>query len=611
LLTGFLKGITPKAFESSNRSLLCNVVDSPLFKDPCKTDLLLIFPPFQRLIVSMENIGIEYIAACARACGFDVGMINAGLYGLTVDDVIRIIKDSRFKVLGISTIHWTMDSALRIAKAARDAHPGSHIILGGIEAALSAEQILRNHISIDSIGMSEGEPTVTSLLSALTEEKNWRDISGLAFRDGDSVAFSARAPLIDPLDSLPFPARDDIVAVIEAGGPVSISSSRGCFGRCSFCSVRAFYSLSSGRPWRGRSPSSVISEMQELYERYNIRLFSFIDETVVGPGDNGHERLRELAALIRQSGIKVDFFMTVRADQVERGLFRELKEAGLKKVEIGIESMASSQLKRYSKNVRVRDNRRALKVLEDLGIAVEVFMIPFDSGVTPDELKKNLEFYSRRFENGSCRYDVAPLSMGNYLYPYPGTGTRTLYEQQGWLDGEHYLPFRAEDGRMQKVGEAMTWLVSFVEPAFPMSFLGLGNLWTNSASLPVHVYGKIGAVSAAIGTLLVEFARWALSVTAKSLPFSTKQIEEILDALRRFLSRLTPLKQEIRMIADTYAKGEQTNEVLEIEDPFARNLYLFGKQKKRLILENMYSRAVDKDAIITTLLNILTQEVEP
>jgi anaerobic magnesium-protoporphyrin IX monomethyl ester cyclase len=577
--------------------------------EPVEVDLLLIFPPFNRLVVSMENIGVEYIAASARAHGYKTAIVNAGLHGLEVDDILTILRCSRFKVLGISTIHWTMPAAVEIARAARDLYPDCHIIFGGVEAALDAERILLDYPFVDSIALGEGEPAIVALLSALSNDEDWRTIRGLAFRDRNSVFYSAGAPLIDPLDSLPFPARDDIAAVVDAGGPVTISSSRGCFGRCSFCSVRAFYDLSTGRPWRGRSAPSVVAEIQQLHERYNIELFSFIDETVAGPGEKGRERLRELAALIKQSGMKAGFFMTFRADQVEMELLKELKEAGLKKVEIGIESMASSQLKRYGKSAGVGDNRRALKVLEDLGIAAEVFMIPFDSGVTPGEFRKNLEFYRGRFENG-CKYDVSPLSIGNYLYPYPGTETKSLYERRGWIEGEQYIAYRAEDGRMQKVGEAMINLVGFVEPAFPMSFLGLGNLWINNANLPIPVYERIGAVSATIGMLVVEFAEWALAATANHLPLSMKQIENILLDLRRFLRRLASLRQEVRVIADTYRKEEPINIELQIEHPFARDLRLFGAKKKQRIFENTYHRPVDEDAFITMLLNILTQEAK-
>ena len=90
---------------------------SERFPAPVEVDLLLVFPPFERLVVSMENIGIEYIAASARAGGYRCALVNAGLHGLGCDDVIEVVRRSRFRVLGVSTIHWTMPAAIEIAPA--------------------------------------------------------------------------------------------------------------------------------------------------------------------------------------------------------------------------------------------------------------------------------------------------------------------------------------------------------------------------------------------------------------------------------------------------------------------------------------------------------------
>jgi hypothetical protein len=345
--------------------------------------------------------------------------------------------------------------------------------------------------------------------------------------------------------------------------------------------------------------------MQEIQQRFGARLFSFIDETVVGPGDKGSARLAELASRIGESGMKADFFMTMRADQVEEKLFRELKAAGLRKVEIGVESMAPTQLKRLGKSTLTADNRRALEILEKLGIAAELFMVPFDPGVTPDELETNLRFYREQFATGRG-YDVTPLSLGNYLCPYPGTGTKAVYEENGWLNGSGPVTFRAADRRMQKVGEALIRFVGAIEPTFPMSYLGLGNLWINSAGLPASVYGRIGRMCADIGTPIVEFAEWALAVTARSQPIPIGQIEGLIGDLRRFLARIAPLRQELRAIAAAHGNGKPA--AGEIESPFARDLLLLGRRRKRRIHEESRGRVPDEHEIITGILDALTLE---
>lgn len=584
---------------------------SHLLPKPFETNLLLVFPPFHRFIVSMENIGIEYIAASARARGFDACVVNSGLHGLDVDDVNQIVGRSRFRVLGISTLHWTLAEGLKIAHAARKTHSGCHIILGGLEAALRAEQLIREYPFIDSVALGEGEPVIGDLLQAVSAGTGLEGIRGLAFRRGDAIVFTPPAVLIPSLDALPFPARDDMAAVLDAGAPVSMSSSRGCFGRCPFCSVRAFYELSSGPRWRGRSPASVLAEMREIYETHGARLFSFIDETVMGPGREGRERLLELAGLLRVSGLPIEFFMTVRAEQVEVKLFTELKKAGLRKVEIGIESMSPSQLKRYGKIAGVRDNRRALRIVEDLGIGAEPFMIPFDPEMTWTELRENVRFYRRRFHGHGAGYDVAPLTMGSYLYPYPGTGTRGIYEREGWLEPGFQGFFRSHQKGLDRVCETMLHFVAYVEPFFPMSFAGFGNLWTNSFDLPLPEYRKACRLSRKIGQVLVEVAEWAIRIPSKPLPLSIPGIEGILADLRSFIARLNRLRDESTAVAAHCRAIRPKAPTRRIRTyPFARDLHRFGRGRKRIRLEQMH-RSVDENDFLTAVLNIVTREGPP
>ncbi|HEY6872246.1 MAG TPA: radical SAM protein [Geobacteraceae bacterium] len=578
-----------------------------LFPDPVRTDLLLVFPPFQRPIVSMENIGIEYIAAYARSRGFAAVIVNAGLHGLTVDDVVRLIRQSSFRVLGISTLHWNSQAALEIAMAARFYHPGCHIVLGGIEAALNAEHFLAGYPFLDSVCLGEGEAIVAELLAALAGGRDWRQIRGLAYRERGAVVVNEAADLVASLDTLPFPARDDVAAVIDSGGPVSIGTSRGCFGSCPFCSVRAFYNLSRGTCWRGRSPASVVAEIRALHDTFGVTLFSFVDETVAGPGADGVKRLREIARRIRSAQLEISFFMTIRADQVEAELFRELQLAGLKKVEIGIESMAESQLRRYGKTCGVEDNRRALGILDELGILSEAFMIPFDSETTYPEVACNLSFYGERFGSRSRGYDVAPLTMGDYLYPYPGTAIRARYERNGWLGQGWHTPFRAHDPVVQGVQQTVQWFIAAAEPAFPLSYAGLGNLWVNSRGLPEAVHRKTCRIAAMVGTLLVDVAAWAYETLAGSAPLSPGEIEAVAMRLGAFIERATRLKGELQgVVAEFGMRADDHDNPLAAGNTFAGQLYRFGKAKRRELVAAMYRDCGSDNAIIPLFTELLS-----
>ena len=53
-------------------------------------------------------------------------------------------------------------------------------------------------------------------------------------------------------------------------------SSRGCPGKCIFCTSSNFW----GHNFRARSPENVIEEMKQLIKDYGIKEFQFIDDTM-------------------------------------------------------------------------------------------------------------------------------------------------------------------------------------------------------------------------------------------------------------------------------------------------------------------------------------------
>ncbi len=85
--------------------------------------------------------------------------------------------------------------------------------------------------------------------------------------------------MIHNLDDLPFPARDHLPQIMKMGGEVLISASRGCFYRCTFCSIPDFFDHS----WRSRSPANVVQELKHLVSTYGYSTFWFIDDDFFAP----------------------------------------------------------------------------------------------------------------------------------------------------------------------------------------------------------------------------------------------------------------------------------------------------------------------------------------
>ena len=131
---------------------------------------------------------------------------------------------------------------------------------------------------------------------------------------------TADRPSVGDLDSLPFPVRDLLPEVLEQTGYASLLSSRGCYGRCTFCSVNAFFAR-FGAKYRMRSVENVLAEMEELQRNYGVRNFAFNDANFIC-GRKGRERAFEFAEALLKRGIKARFSIQCRVNDVEKELLR-------------------------------------------------------------------------------------------------------------------------------------------------------------------------------------------------------------------------------------------------------------------------------------------------
>jgi radical SAM superfamily enzyme YgiQ (UPF0313 family) len=83
---------------------------------------------------------------------------------------------------------------------------------------------------------------------------------------------------------------------------------------------------------------------------------------------------------------------TDEQNQNRQHLLRKLKQAGLRKVFLGMESGSSSQLKRYAKGHTPTECAVAARTLSAQDIAIEIGFIMFDPLCTLAEIEENIQF---------------------------------------------------------------------------------------------------------------------------------------------------------------------------------------------------------------------------
>jgi anaerobic magnesium-protoporphyrin IX monomethyl ester cyclase len=342
----------------------------------------------------LEHLGIGYLAAKLRQDGHQVEILDAELQGLDESQMAARLTEADYDLLGI-TMPDTLTADAVVGFLTQWEPPRTHerqlhFTVGGQGATRASRQLLAAVPSLDSVVRYEGEETLSELAGRLEAGQEWRATPGIAYRGDGGYCESAPRPRPDPLDNLPFPARDALPPLLAAypNAAASVLSSRGCYRRCAFCNVGAFFGN-----WRARSAGNVVDELETLARDFGVTRVDFQDDNFVGPGERGRDRARAIAAQIRQRGLDIRFRIMCSADAITHEAIAPLVEAGLYSIFIGIESGCQRRLTAYRKGT-VEQNVRALQVLERIGILskCEIGFIMFDPDGDLEEIRENLAF---------------------------------------------------------------------------------------------------------------------------------------------------------------------------------------------------------------------------
>lgn len=359
-------------------------------------------------------IGLCYLASYAeKYCNSE---LDIRLYDGTVK-----AEEIDADIVGISSMSRYIPRAAALAAELKKRGQCTVIIGGPHITALP--HTLNEAFDVGVI--DEGEATFLELLKVYSVHRSLpprilADIKGISHHSGNDVKVTEPRPHIEPLDTIPYPARHlwNIKDKVKW-----IASSRGCPYQCAFCGL-------ARSKYRKFPADYVLQELMEMKDRYGIKAAIFQDDLFIAD----KRRLKEIVDLIVKHRLheELSFMVSLRADLIDETVLELLKAMNVTNIFMGIES-GSQKVLNFLKNltISVAEMQNAIDLCHRYTIQIEGSFIIGSPMEKPEDIEATYNFIYNNYTAG--KLDMIAVYI---LTPFPGTRVWQMAKERGLVDDD-------------------------------------------------------------------------------------------------------------------------------------------------------------------------------
>jgi len=411
--------------------------------------------------------GMAQLVAVARKEGHNLQVLDANALRPNEQELRSILRVDRWDVIATGGLVTTYGYVKHCIQLARKTCPNALIVAGGGVISPIPFEIMTFIPEIDIGVIGEGVITFAEILKRVAsgESRDFSGILGIIWRDPKGAMRIARArPLLEDVDSLPFPAYDlfpmdvyfknsSILLSEEAMSSrrrIDIMASYGCPFRCKYCfhlglggeiktdGSGVTIDFTGRRTIRAHSPEYMIDLLSFAKRRFAVDFALFIDENFIFLNNLTKGKwIDRFFGLWRKSGFVprcvrsgrthdpktcrgIHWGATAHAGLVTPGLLKRMRAMGCSYLDYGFESFSDDILRSIGKGATAGMNERALTWT----LKARIRPIPNQIIGFPDEtfdsIKKNVSAWKR----------LGIQSKPFFATPYPGSEWFVKYRDE-------------------------------------------------------------------------------------------------------------------------------------------------------------------------------------
>lgn len=406
--------------------------------------ILFIEPPKEVWFVMGEYLppplGILQLAAYLESKNdkWNIDVIDSQAEGFGWNKLQRYVEQTGPDIV-ISSALATCNTflVLRTLETVKKVNPDIKTVVGGQHFSALADESLLKYPEIDFVVRGEGEVTLFELVKSLEENQPLTNVKGLSFRNGSKIVHNTSRPLIEDLNTLPFPGYHFIEEHIkkyhfkmmsyDSSGYGLVEASRGCPHKCTFCSQWGYW----GSKWRSKSPERIVDEMEQLYTEYGISFLWFTDDNL-GLGKRTNKICDELIS--RGLSEDISWFLQARSDDIIRNkeYLSKMRKAGNYWIMAGLERHDERVINNYQKGIKPSDSKLCMDLLKENDIFGQATLMIGDRTDSHDSINKFNDFVNH------VDPDIAIFMI---LTPFPGTELYETAKRNGWLEDDNWANY--------------------------------------------------------------------------------------------------------------------------------------------------------------------------
>lgn len=368
---------------------------------------------------------LSYAAGVLEKDGHEIDLIDAPADNYEFDHVVERCKKLDPGLIVLDTSTPSIYNDVSIAGKLKDLFPSAFIILVGTHVSALPHETMSIDERIDAVAHHEYDYTLRDLVQTLEKKGNLEEVLGISYRQNGKIVENKKRPLIENLDDIPFVSKiyKKFLNIENYFNPnslypmVTITSSRGCPFKCTFC---VYPQTLMGRGYRLRSVENVVDEIEYIVNNFpQAKAIFFEDDTLTV----NKKRCIDLSELLIKRGIKISWTANARVG-LDLETMKAMKKAGCRSFCVGFESGSQTILDNMKKSSKIDVMFEFMENAKKAGILIHGCFMAGLPGETKETMKQTLDLAKQ----------LNPDTVQFYpVMVYPGTEAYDWYKSQGLL----------------------------------------------------------------------------------------------------------------------------------------------------------------------------------